>query len=157
MLDGATRRLLEAERRAVLVTIARDGQPRPVPVCHAISGDTIVTPIDAKPKAARDPRHLARLRDIAADARVSLLVDHWAEDWDDLSWTRIDGRAHLVEPGTDDHAAALRALRARYEQYAGMALEGLPVIAITPTRVVAWSAWERDSRASSRRLDDDYG
>ncbi|MBA2265408.1 MAG: TIGR03668 family PPOX class F420-dependent oxidoreductase [Chloroflexi bacterium] len=140
MLGEAARRLLDAERRAMLVTIGRQGRPRPVPVCYAVLGETIVTPIDAKPKRGTDPRDLARLRDIAADSRVSLLVDHWDEDWRRLAWIRIEGEAHVIEPGADGHAAALSALRARYAQYAGMPLEDLPVIEIRPARAVSWSA-----------------
>ena len=62
---------------------------------------------------------LARVRDIAADPRVTILVDRWDEDWTRLAWLRAEGRATLLDPGADtEHAAVVAALRAKYPQYA---------------------------------------
>ena len=61
------------------------------------------------------------------DRRVTLLVDRWSEDWSELEWLRLEGRARLLDP--DDapaqHAAAVALLRARYPQYTGRPLETL--------------------------------
>lgn len=143
-LTPAERALLVEQRRATLVTIAPDGRPRPVPCCFAVSdvrGPLVIdTPIDAKPKRHADPARLARVRDIARDPRVSLLVDRWDEDWTRLAWLRLVGMASLLVPGNDGHAAAVVALRARYPQYQGHRLESLPVIRIVPERVTFWEA-----------------
>ena len=88
------RRFLESQRRAVLVTVAHDGRPRPVPICFVLSGDAgvLYTPLDDKPKATDDPLTLARVRDIAADPRVTILADRSDEDWTRLAWLRAEGR-----------------------------------------------------------------
>lgn len=151
LLTPADRALLDSARRAVLVTIAPDGVPRPVPVCFVALGDPVrlFVPLDDKPKRAADPRRLARVRDIEARPQVALLVDRWDEDWTRLAWLRIEATATLVEPGgpaggatpaDPGHAAVVAALRARYPQYAAHRLEGAPLIAIDPRRVVRWSA-----------------
>ncbi len=127
---------LAAARSAVLGTVAADGRPRLVPICFAFDVDgplRIWTPLDDKPKRVADPRDLKRVRDIAANPAVSLLVDAWAEDWSALGWLRLDGRAELIEPGSsasEEHAVAVAGLRARYPQYASHALERRPIIRI---------------------------
>lgn len=126
--------LLGECRVARLGTIASDGRPRIVPVCYAVVGEAVVIAVDEKPKRGG---RLARLRDIARDARVTLLVDRYEDDWARLAWVRIEGRATVLERG-DEHPAALQALRARYPQYGSMGLEALPLIVVTPERVVGW-------------------
>lgn len=119
---------------ARLGTITADGRPRLVPVCYAVSGGTVVIAVDEKPKRGG---RLARLRDIERDARVTLLVDRYEDEWTRLAWVRVEGRATVLERG-DEHPAALVALRARYPQYREMGLEALPLIVVTPERVVGW-------------------
>lgn len=128
------------------MTIGPDGRPRPVPICHALVADAIVTPIDEKPKRSTDPMSLARVRDVARDSRVALLVDHWDEAWSRLAWLRIEGTARIVRPGAVGHAAGLAALRARYPQYASMRLELRPLIVVAPTRAVHWAASPDEAR-----------
>jgi PPOX class probable F420-dependent enzyme len=122
-----------AARVAVLGTLTPDGAPHLVPVTFALDGDVLWTATDGKPKR---PGLLARHRNIAGDPRVSLLVQHWAEDWSRLWWVRADGLATVVEdPSTVDHSLAV--LRAKYAQYAEVAL-GQPVIEVQVTRWYGW-------------------
>ncbi len=123
-----------------LGTIAGDGRPRLVPVCYALSGDSVVMAVDEKPKRGGK---LARLRDIERDPRVTLLVDRYEDEWTRLAWVRIAGLATVLERG-GEHPVALEALRARYPQYGSMGLEALPLIVITPERVVGWR-WGGDA------------
>ncbi|MDQ3879557.1 MAG: hypothetical protein M3295_00520 [Chloroflexota bacterium] len=109
-----------------------------VPICFAFDGHAIVTVIDEKPKSGADPHRLGRVRDIVARPEVAVLVDRWDEDWDRLAWVRIDGIARVIEADDGGHDTAVSALRDRYPQYASMDLERAPVIAVRPTRVVAW-------------------
>jgi hypothetical protein len=60
------------------------------------------------------------------------------EDWSRLAWLQVRGTARLVEDD-DERERALIALRARYRQYLTMALEELPLLKITPTRLVGWT------------------
>ncbi len=73
-----------------------------------------------------------------------MLVDHWDEDWTKLAWAVLHGTASLLLP--DDPAAgperarAISALRERYPQYAGHALEERPIIRIDVETVRSWAA-----------------
>ncbi len=146
LLSTAQRAFLESARRAVLATIAPDGHPRLVPICFVLAGEPpiLYTPIDDKPKRDDDPLALARVRDIAADPRVTILVDRWDEDWTRLAWLRAEGRATLLEPGAGhgEHSAAVAALRAKYAQYETHRLEQRPLTRITIERVISWGSLE---------------
>jgi PPOX class probable F420-dependent enzyme len=112
-----------------LATVTPAGRPHVVPVCFALAGGRIVTAVDAKPKVTTE---LARLDNIRASGRASLLVDHYEEDWTELWWVRVDGSAAVID---DD--AAIDALAAKYAQYRKTRPAG-PVIAIEPER---WRSW----------------
>ena len=140
-------RLLRHARRAVLATIAGDGAPRLVPITFAVDvthgAPLIYTPLDEKPKSVADPRDLARVHDIEARPRVSVLVDEWSEEWTSLGWLRLAGAARVLEPAGEsvpEHAVAVRLLRDKYEQYATHALEPRPVIRIEVDRATSWFA-----------------
>jgi PPOX class probable F420-dependent enzyme len=112
-----------------LATVTAEGRPHIVPVCFALHAGRIVTAVDAKPK---ETRKLARLDNVRATGRASLLVDHYDEDWTKLWWVRVDGSAEVI------HAdEAIDALVAKYEQYRAERPAG-PVIAIEPER---WRSW----------------
>src|SRR6187399_1142880 len=113
---------LTRQRSGRLATVDPAGQPHAVPICYALLNGLIYTPIDEKPKRG-DPRELRRIRNILANPKVCLVVDHYEdEDWSRLQWLQVRGEASLVEDD-DERARALAALRARYCQYRAMALE----------------------------------
>jgi PPOX class probable F420-dependent enzyme len=93
--------------------------------------------LDEKEKQVSDDR-LRRVRNIVANPIVALLIDHYDDDWSQLGYVLIRGRAALVAPGDERHAGALTLLRERYPQYRAMDLERRSVIAISPERVVSW-------------------
>ena len=100
----------------------------------------LYSPLDDKPKRTDDPLALARVRDIRADPRVTVLVDRWDEDWRRLAWLRCDGRADLLEPSSPEHATIVAALRVKYPQYATHRLGYRPIIRIEIERVASWGA-----------------
>ena len=118
---------------ARLATITPDGLPHLVPVVFAVHGDVIYTAVDAKPKTTQ---RLRRLSNIESNPHVSLLVDHYADDWTQLWWVRVDGVAAIHRDGAVLHAGH-RLLRAKYPQYQTVPLNG-PVIAVAVAR---WSSW----------------
>jgi PPOX class probable F420-dependent enzyme len=121
-------------RVARLATTTADG-PRLVPVTFAWHRGTAVWAVDtAKPKRSR---RLRRLDDLAADPRVALLADHYAEDWAELWWVELQGTAATLEG--EAAAAALDALAGRYPAYQAERPPG-PVVAVTPRRWTWWSA-----------------
>lgn len=127
--------LMETARVARLATVTPEGGPHLIPIVFALDRDELVTAVDHKPKRTRD---LRRLENIRAKPRVSVLIDHYTDDWDDLWWVRIDGPARVVESG-DGFESALDALVEKYEQYSDRRPEG-PVIRLAMERVVGWRA-----------------
>lgn len=124
-----------AARRAVLATVTPEGAPHVVPIVFAVAGDRLYTAVDHKPKRST---RLARLANIRADPRVSVLADHYDDDWDRLWWVRVDGRAAVHEAG-DQAEAGRSALVAKYDQYRERPPAG-PVITVTIDSVRSWSA-----------------
>jgi PPOX class probable F420-dependent enzyme len=133
MKHGARERFA-AGRVARLATMSPGSRPHLVPVVFAVVGDTVWTAVDAKPKSTRS---LRRLTNIEANPRVSLLVDHYEEDWSALWWVRVDGRARLVPVGSAEGAAGVASLVAKYPLYQAEPPPG-PVVVIT---VDGWSSW----------------
>ena len=131
----AARQRLSEARVARLATVAASGRPHVVPVVFALDGDTIFFAVDAKPKRTTD---LQRLRNIAVNPAVSLLADHYEEDWTRLWWVRVDGTARVVDD-TVERTRALDLLAGRYAQYLEARPQG-PVVAITITRITGWAA-----------------
>lgn len=123
-------------RVARLATVGADGRPHLVPITFALTGSTIVTAVDAKPKTTAA---LRRLANIAANPRVSVLVDHYDEDWTRLWWARADGRARVLTAGDAGADAAISALVLRYAQYRAEPPPG-PVVLIDVVRWTGWSA-----------------
>jgi PPOX class probable F420-dependent enzyme len=134
-LDPAeARRRFAASPVLRLATAGADGRPHVVPCTFAVDNPgRIVIGIDSKPKSSTD---LRRLRNIAENPRVSLLVDCYSDDWAELWWSRADGVATVEQSGAE-HAEHWRLLRAKYPRYEGQVLNG-PVIAV---RVSSWSGW----------------
>jgi PPOX class probable F420-dependent enzyme len=132
--DGRAAERFATARVARLATVGPDGAPHVVPITFAVVGDTIVHAVDHKPKRTRA---LRRLANIAANPAVSVLADHYAEDWGALWWVRADGRARIVDADSDEGVGAIAALVERYSQYAERPPEG-PVVVVDVAR---WSGW----------------
>jgi PPOX class probable F420-dependent enzyme len=136
---------LIAARYGILATVDAKGRSRAVPVCFIVEvsdsgGLELLTPLDDKPKSIDDKHGLARVRDIERQPEVSLLVEHWDEDWSKLGWLRLHGYAVPLDP--DAVAAgfpeAIERLRAKYPQYETHDLESSPMIFINVERSVSW-------------------
>lgn len=123
---------------AVLGTTREDGKPHLVPVVFAMPespSDMLYTAIDSKPKSTH---RLRRLVNIERNAEVSLLVDHYDDDWARLWWVRVDGHATIHRSGLE-MATGYALLRAKYAQYRRVELDG-PVIAVQIRTSSSWQA-----------------
>jgi PPOX class probable F420-dependent enzyme len=118
---------------ARLATVDPGGHPHLVPIAFALLGDTLYSAVDAKPKRSRVLRRIENARERPG---VTVLVDHYEDDWTRLWWVRLRGRARVLDGG-DEASRALEALIAKYEQYRESP-PGLPVLAVD---VEDWRAW----------------
>ena len=98
-----------------LATADANGRPHVIPVCFAYDGQHIYSVLDAKPKRGA-LTGLRRVRNILANPQVSLVIDHYDEDWTRLWYLLVQGRAELVEDGPEP-PAAIALLREKYPQY----------------------------------------
>jgi PPOX class probable F420-dependent enzyme len=130
---------LVRQRVARLATADARGRPHAVPVCFAYSPGALYIALDEKPKDV-PPDRLKRVRNILENPNVTLIADRYAEDWGRLAFVMVRGRAGLLEPGSEEHAAAVRLLRGKYHQYEKMKIEENPVIAVRPEHVASWGA-----------------
>ena len=118
-----------------LATVRADGSPHLVPITFALDSERIVHMVDQKPKTTT---RLQRLANIEANPRISLLVDHYDDDWARLWWVRVDGMAQVVEDGTEWEAAR-QALASKYHHYQDIPPSG-PAVLITIAEISGWAA-----------------
>ena len=136
-ISGAVSDFIAEGRVGRLGTADPGGQPLVVPICYAYDGEVLYSAIDGKPKGAG--AGLRRIRNIQGNARVSLCIDHYDEDWRRLRWVIIDGEADLLTAGAD-FARAADLLATKYPQYRDVPLpreRGL-MIRVRPTRISHW-------------------
>jgi PPOX class probable F420-dependent enzyme len=133
--EGEARDRFAATRVAHLATVRDDGAPHLVPIVFALDDSTIAFAVDQKPKRTTD---LKRLQNIRAEPRVSVLADHYDEDWTTAWWVRADGVARIVGEGPErDRAIAL--LTEKYPQYRSGTPPG-PAVLIDVRTWRWWSA-----------------
>lgn len=107
-----------------------------VPVVFVVDDGFVGVPVDlVKPKSSR---RLQRERNLAADPRASLLVEHWdREDWSRLWWVRAELRWE-AEPSPDREEALAELLADRYPQYRDQPFVRVLVLHIAG--VTGWAA-----------------
>jgi PPOX class probable F420-dependent enzyme len=120
-----------AARVARLATVDPSDRPHLVPIVFALDGNTVYSAVDEKPKRTTELRRLSNVR---TNPSVSLLVDHYDEDWSKLWWVRADGTGRVLEAGTDEAEHAIKLLAERYPQQRAVGV----VLAIDVAR---WSGW----------------
>jgi PPOX class probable F420-dependent enzyme len=131
--EAEQRRRVAAARVGRLATSEGDGPPHLVPICFVLSGETVYSAVDRKPK--RTPA-LRRLANVRARPVATLLVDEYADDWSRLWWVRLRGPARVLEGG-DERLAALVLLREKYPQYVRQPPDG----AVLALDVAEWRGW----------------
>jgi len=130
---AAARQRVARARVGRLCTVTADHRPHVVPCCFVLHAGTAYSAIDRKPKSTLV---LRRLQNLWTNAAASLLVDHYAEDWSELWWVRLDGSGRTVE-SEDERARALEMLARKYRQYR----EAPPLGAVIALDVERWRSW----------------
>jgi PPOX class probable F420-dependent enzyme len=133
--EAECRRRLAEARHLVLATVHPERGVDLVPVVAAAEGSTIWIPVDTV--KAKSTTRLRRRANVELDPRVSLLAEHYDDDWSRLWWVRGHGTAHEARPDELDRART--ALRRRYRDYEDpTVIVGALVVALD--RWTGWSA-----------------
>jgi PPOX class probable F420-dependent enzyme len=122
---------------ARLATTDPDGRPHVVPIVFALENDTLYTAVDRKPKRSR---RLRRIENARARPDVTVLVDHYEEDWQRLWWIRLRGRARVLDEG-EERERAVALLTEKYPQYRDEPPDG-PVLAVDVVEIREWAGSE---------------
>ena len=134
LADDEARARLAAHDHGVLSTVHAERGVDAVPVAYVVDDDGFVgVPVDrVKPKAST---RLQRERNLEADPRATLLVEHWdPHDWSRLWWVRAELRWRRDGAGRAEALAA--GLAERYPQY-----RGRPFAKVLVLRIVGVTGW----------------
>jgi PPOX class probable F420-dependent enzyme len=126
-----------AARVARLATIDPDGRPHLVPIVFVLDGETLYTAADEKPKRSRT---LRRIENTRARPNVTVLVDHYEDDWSRLWWVRLRGSARVLDEGDEAHHA-IGLLSEKYEQY----VEQPPRPPVLAVDIREWRGWNAEA------------
>ena len=135
------RKLFDEVRIAHLATADASATPHVIPICFVYDDPFTYSVIDEKPKQCL-AINLKRVRNILANPKVSLILDHYEEDWTKLWYLLVIGRAELLESGIE-HQKAIKLLRKKYPQYQHMRIQDRLIIKIETIKLINWSHTRR--------------
>jgi PPOX class probable F420-dependent enzyme len=143
-ISEAIRQFILSHQVARLATASRTGQPHVIPFCYAFDGTNIYFVVDEKPKPTDKP--LKRIRNMVENPQVALVIDDYTDDWTQLAYVLITGRASMVSDELE-YDRVLMLLRERYPQYRQMVLSFTrnTMVRIAVTKVHAWGKVESPS------------
>lgn len=135
---------LNNSKIARLATVdPENNQPYLVPVVFAFDGNNIYIPIDDKPKKTINSNQLKRVKNIQKNPNVSFLIDTYNdEDWNNLSYLLIQGKARIVVNRLKDKNTTINTahslLSEKYLQYKKLVGIGDTCIVIDIQKVIKW-------------------
>jgi len=135
---------LNNSKIARLATVdPENNQPYLVPVVFAFDGNNIFIPIDDKPKKTINSNQLKRVKNIQKNPNISFLIDTYDdEDWNNLSYLIIQGKARIVVNRLKDKNTTINTaqslLSEKYLQYKKLVGMGDSCIVIDIQKVIKW-------------------
>jgi PPOX class probable F420-dependent enzyme len=134
---------LNNSKIARLATVdPENNQPYLVPVVFVFNGYNIFIPIDDKPKKTGNSNQLKRVKNIQKNPNISFLIDTYDdEDWNNLSYLMIQGKARIVVnrlKDIDTIKTAHSLLSEKYLQYKNLVGMGNSCIVIDIQKVIKW-------------------
>lgn len=135
LTESEGRNRLAAHDHGILCTVHSERGVDAVPVAYAVSKDGYVgVPVDrVKPKVSTK---LQRERNLKADPRATLLIEHWdRQDWSQLWWVRAELQWESDPPGELVDGLAAR-LASRFRQYQDQPFDQILVL-----RLVGLTGW----------------
>ena len=145
MIEGRSEivETLNNSKIARLATVdPENNQPYLVPVVFVFNGYNIFIPIDDKPKKTGISNQLKRVKNIQKNPNISFLIDTYDDDdWNNLSYLMIQGKARIVVnrlKDIDTIKTAHSLLSEKYLQYKNLVGMGDSCIVIDIQKVIKW-------------------
>ena len=143
---------LNNSKIARLATVdPENNQPYLVPVVFVFNGYNIFIPIDDKPKKTGNSNQLKRVKNIQKNPNISFLIDTYdEEDWNNLSYLMIQGKARIVVnrlKDIDTIKIAHYLLSEKYLQYKNLVGMGDSCIVIDIQNVIKWKYSNKKSNS----------
>ncbi|HEY6657494.1 MAG TPA: pyridoxamine 5'-phosphate oxidase family protein [Nitrososphaeraceae archaeon] len=143
---------LNNSKIARLATVdPENNQPYLVPVVFVFNGYNIFIPIDDKPKKTGNSNQLKRVKNIQKNPSISFLIDTYdEEDWNNLSYLMIQGKARIVVnrlKDIDTIKTAHSLLSEKYLQYKNLVGMGDSCIVIDIQKVIKWKYSNKKSNS----------
>lgn len=145
MIEGRSEivETLNNSKIARLATVdPENNQPYLVPVVFVFNGYNIFIPIDDKPKKTGNSNQLKRVKNIQKNPNISFLIDTYDDDdWNNLSYLMIQGKARIVVnrlKDIDTIKTAHSLLSEKYLQYKNLVGMGDSCIVIEIQKVIKW-------------------
>ena len=133
---------LNNSKIARLATVdPENNQPYLVPVVFVFNGYNIFIPIDDKPKKTGNSNQLKRVKNIQKNPNISFLIDTYDdEDWNNLSYFMIEGKARIVDmlKDTDTIQKVHSLLSEKYLQYKKIIGMGESCIVVDIQKITSW-------------------
>ena len=102
-LSPKEKKAINAMRVAHLASADPQGTPHLIPICFHYDGDLFYSVLDQKPKRTA-VTNLKRVRNILANPKVALVIDHYQEEWQGLWYVLVNGTAELLYEGGSNRA-----------------------------------------------------
>jgi PPOX class probable F420-dependent enzyme len=138
--DTYLKTIIDKATVARLATVDSECKPHLIPVVFVFDNNYYFIPIDEKTKRSR-PENLKRVKNIQQNPKVALLIDEYNEDWRQLYFIMIQGKASIIGGKELEERVLLekahKLLADKYVQYQEIGI-GEYVIMIVPQKVVTW-------------------
>jgi PPOX class probable F420-dependent enzyme len=141
--DTYFKTIIDKARVARLATVDTEFKPHLIPVVFVFDNGRYFIPIDEKTKRSR-PEKLKRAKNIQQNPNVALLIDEYNEDWTELFFIMIQGKACIIGGKELEQQndlllleKAQKLLSDKYLQYQKTGI-GEYVIMIIPQKVITW-------------------
>lgn len=137
-LNQKTRTLIKGTKVARLATVDQKSHPYVVPVVFVFHKNSFFIPIDEKTKSV-NPKNLKRVKNIEKNPNVTLLIDKYQNDWKNLFFLMIHGKAKVIDEKDCKLMDKIhKLLILKYPQYKKIGV-GDSCITIEPTKVRFWN------------------
>jgi nitroimidazol reductase NimA-like FMN-containing flavoprotein (pyridoxamine 5'-phosphate oxidase superfamily) len=122
-MSRQVREYIEAARVCRIATVRDDGGVHLIPVCPVFDGERLYIDIGENDVTARDLRR---------DARITVLIDDYDDDWTKLKKVMLYCTARAAD--ADEQARAWDLIRAKFPQYTTVGWRPRHTMALTIDR-----------------------